>query len=59
MVPSEEERNLPVAVRGRRDALELEVYALRERRGELGDEVYYRELEALLMRLADLYRGLE
>jgi hypothetical protein len=59
LVPSEAERNMAEGVRARRDELELAVYELGERRSELGEETYYRTLEELLLRLAELYQEVD
>lgn len=55
LVPSASERALPPEMRAERDALELEVEALRSRKGEMGEEEYYSRLELVLLRLARLY----
>jgi hypothetical protein len=57
LVPNAAETALPPAVRAERDRLELELSALRERKAELPPEEYYRELEALLLKLAKVYVG--
>ena len=54
--PSSGERALPAAVRAERDKIEQELARLREAKGAAPDEKYYAELEALLLRLARLYR---
>ncbi len=41
--------------RRQRDALELAVIRLRERKAELTEDDYYRQLESLLLDLAKLY----
>jgi hypothetical protein len=51
--PSEAAR--PAEWLQRRDALELEVYRLRERRAELGDDAYFAALEPLALEIARLY----
>ena len=55
LVPSERERRMPPDIRQHRDALEWEVAALRERKPDLEETVYYNELEELLVQLADVY----
>lgn len=57
--PSPAERALPAEVRAQRDALESEVSSLRERKATLSETAYYAELEALLLKLAVLYRDAE
>ena len=53
---SEAEKALPPEFRAKRDALELEVEALRAKKATLGEPDYYARLETLLLRLARLYR---
>ena len=55
LVRSAAERELPAAVRARRDELELGVAKLRETKAKLTGEDYYRQLEKLLLELAALY----
>jgi hypothetical protein len=45
---------LPLETRSQRDALELALLALREKKQAMGEEEYYRKLEALLLQLARL-----
>jgi hypothetical protein len=54
LVPSPEEQSLPPDVRIRRDQLEREVAQLREAKPKLPPDDYYRQLEALLLELAQL-----
>jgi len=54
LVLSPEERALPPDLRARRDALELEVFRLREAKASLAEDEYYHRLEALLLQLAQL-----
>lgn len=54
LVPSAEEAALSAEVRARRDALELDLEALRERRAALNEEEYYSKLETILLELAKL-----
>lgn len=56
LVPSEAERSLPAAQRTERDGLERELAQLRETKATLPADDYYSKLEALLLRLARLYR---
>lgn len=55
LVPSPQEKNMPPLLRARRDQLEVEVEHLRQKKTELPDEEYYRQLEALLLQLAHIY----
>ena len=50
-----EERALPAETRAERDALELELAALRESKASKPEDAYYRELEVLLLKIAKLY----
>lgn len=56
LVLSEEEMKLSDEQRLKRDALETELDALKVRRPEIGEAGYYRELEELLRKLAEVYR---
>ena len=59
LVPSERERSLPDDVRQRRDAIELEIAALREQKSSLGDDEYFGRLQSLMLDLARLYRSVD
>jgi hypothetical protein len=59
LVRSPLEQQLSAAVRARRDELELSIERHRERKGTLGEEEYYRELEPLLLELARIYETIE
>ena len=50
-----EERALSAETRAERDALELELGKLRESKAAKPEDAYYRELEALLLKIARLY----
>lgn len=54
MVLSVDEQALPSETRARRDALELEMFRLREAKHTLAEEEYYRKLEILLLQMARL-----
>ena len=56
LVPSEAERNLPDALRAKRDALEAELFALRARKGAVAEGKYFVELERIALALAEIYR---
>jgi hypothetical protein len=58
LVPSDREAGMPADVRARRDELELELAALRDRKAELDEDAYYAQLEPLLVELARLYSSL-
>lgn len=55
LIPSRRERQLPPAVRARRDELELGLHRLREAKPRMPEAEYYQALEALLLELARLY----
>lgn len=55
LVRSPRERQLPAEARVRRDELERQIAALRERKAGLVDDDYYGELEKLLVELAGIY----
>ena len=56
LLRSEAEQKLTPEVRTRRDALELGIARLRERKPSLAEDDYYQQLEALLVDLARLYQ---
>lgn len=57
LVRAARDQHLPPDVRSRRDALELQVLALREQKSQLPEDEYYRRLEVLLVDLARLSRA--
>jgi hypothetical protein len=59
LVPSPREREIPAAVRQRRNQLELAIAALRDEKANLGADEYYKRLEPLMVELARLYRDLQ
>lgn len=56
LVRSSEERALSPERRAERDTLERDFSALRERKSSMKEEDYFRELEAVLVKLAKIYR---
>jgi len=56
LVRSAAEKRLPPAQRKRRNELELQITRLRKRKNEMDSEDYYKELEPLLVKLANLYQ---
>ena len=50
----DQEQHLPAKLRDRRDALELQLFGLRDRRAELTDGDYQQRLEEILVELATL-----
>jgi hypothetical protein len=59
LIPSDRERQIPAAVRQRRNQLELAIAALRDKKAQLGTDEYYKQLEPLMIELARLYRDLQ
>ena len=59
LIPNEAERNLPAAIRHRRDEIELGIARLRDRKSSMPEAAYYAELEPLLQELARLYASAE
>ncbi len=59
LVRSDRDRGLPAEIRARRDKLESDVDRLRQRKGELEEDVYYDLLEPLLIDMARLYEASE
>ena len=55
LIPSAADAALSAEQRARRDALEREVFLLREQKPNLSEADYYRRLEDLLLQLARLY----
>ncbi len=55
LVLSEEELKLTDAQRAKRDGLERKLQTLKAKRAEMDENLYYRELEAILRELATLY----
>ena len=56
LVRSLSEEQMPAAQRARRDELEREVAALRDRKSQMGEDEYYAKLETLLVEMAELYQ---
>ena len=56
LIKSDRERQMPADLRRRRDQIELSIAALRDQKDKLGEDVYYRRLEDLMVELAQLYR---
>lgn len=54
LVRSEAERKIPLALRARRDELELSVEKLRDQKTKLDEDDYYRQLEPMLLELAKI-----
>jgi hypothetical protein len=59
LLRSPEEQAIPPALRAQRDALELSIESLRQRKSTLPETVYYAQLEELMIKLARLYREIE
>jgi hypothetical protein len=57
LVRSAAEQQLSADVRAQRDKVELRIAELRAAKAKMKDEVYYRELEKLLLELAAIYDG--
>lgn len=55
LVRNQAERDLPATVRAQRDALERQLAKLRETKETTSEDVYYGELEKLLLQIAKLY----
>jgi len=56
LVPSVAERALSPAVRTERDAIEKELAQLREVKSSMPEDMYFNQLESLLLKLAHLYQ---
>jgi len=57
LLPSTNEQKLTPEQRQLRDELERQIANLRARRSDFPEEAYYRELEALLLQLAEILVG--
>lgn len=57
LVRSAAEQQLSPQMRERRDRIEMEIAELREAKPNMGEAVYFKELEKLLLELAALYEG--
>jgi hypothetical protein len=57
LVRSQAEQQLAPEVRARRDKLEQQIAALREKKEKMNEEKYFQELEKLLLELAKVYDG--
>jgi hypothetical protein len=57
LLPNSTDRALSSELRAQRDAVELEIAALRDQKATLPEDEYYKQLEALCVRLANIYRG--
>ena len=55
LIRSEAEQKLSPEVRARRNAIEVSISQLRDRKRTLAEDDYYQQLEALLLDLARLY----
>jgi len=55
LLRSERESQLPPQVREHRDDIEQQIAALRDRKAEMTEDVYYAQIEPLLLELARLY----
>jgi hypothetical protein len=55
LIPGDAERKLSPEQRAQRDALERSVFLLREKKAQLAEDDYYRQLEKLLLELARFY----
>lgn len=54
LVPSPQERQIPPAIRQKRNEMELQIFALRDRKAELPEDEYYKQFEALVVEFARL-----
>ncbi len=58
LIPSDRERAIPPEIRQKRNAIELALASLRDRKDKLPEADYYAQLEPLMVELATLYRDL-
>ncbi len=59
LLPSESERKWTPEQRARRDALERAIFLQREKKSQVPEDAYYRELEKLLLEMAAFYHEAE
>lgn len=59
LLRNQAERNLPAALRAKRDGLEQDIARLREAKSGLKEEEYYRRLEKLMLDLSGVYETAE
>lgn len=59
LVPSDREARLPAETRQRRDALEIELARLRDRKADMQEDAYLDELASILLKLARIYQEAE
>ncbi len=59
LTPNKLEAMMPEPLRVRRDELERQVKALRRKRGDMKEKVYYKGLEKLLLEIARIYEQVE
>ena len=59
LIQSEFERRMPKELRKQRDALELKLLELRDRKASLEESEYYEKLETILLELSELYATAE
>jgi hypothetical protein len=55
LIPSEQEKRLSAEQRNQRDALEAEIEVLRKKKSSFQEKAYYEMLEAILLKLSNLY----
>lgn len=55
LIRSDAEQQMAGELRAKRDGLELQIAKLRDRKGDMPENEYYRELEVLLLELATVY----
>lgn len=54
LIPSAHEQQLPPEISQQRDALELQLFDLKNRKAGLTEDEYYRQLEVILLQIAEL-----
>jgi hypothetical protein len=59
LIPSDREREMSESDRVRRDQLEQALAALREKKGQFGENEYYEQIEPILVELARIYSKLQ
>src|SRR6185437_8837530 len=55
LVRSANEQGLSLELRAQRDALEAQLSALRDRKAQMSEDDYYKQLEKILVKMAKLY----
>ncbi|MDA7979311.1 MAG: hypothetical protein MPJ50_11155 [Pirellulales bacterium] len=59
LIQSQSERAISPSIRTKRDRIELDIAKLRDQKETLSEDSYYAQLEALMLKLAEIYKSLD